>query len=101
MKDNDIVTEYFDCQCACAEHVLRFIYCKAFKDEEPQLYLDIFLGQYRNFFQRTWLALKYVFGYKCKYGHFDNWIFKLEDAQRLRDMVNRYEKETEEFKNRK
>lgn len=98
MKDKDY-TEYFDCECACSEHVLRFIYMGAYKDiEPPQLYLDLFLYHYHNFFQRIWIAIKYIFGYKCKYGHFDNWIIDVKDAQRFRDMVNRYEKETEEFK---
>ena len=98
MKENEDYTEYFDCECSSSEHVLRFMYMGAYLTDEPSLWTDVFLGQYRNFFQRVWVAIKYVFGYRCRYGHFDNWLFKLEDAQKLRDMVNRYEKDMEEFK---
>jgi len=99
--DKEDYTEYFDCQCSCSEHVIRFMYMGAYGGDEPSLYFDIFLGQHMGFFKRVWVAIKYIFGYKCKYGHFDNWLFKLEDAQRLRAMVDRYEKETEEFKKTK
>ena len=97
-EDKEDFAEHFDCQCSSCEHTIRFMYMGAFKDDEPSLWLDIFLEQHRRFFKRVWVAIKYVFGYKCRYGHFGNWLFKLEDAQRLRAMVDRYEKEMEEFK---
>jgi len=95
-EEKEDYTEYFDCQCNCTEHVLRFIYMGAFKDEEPELYLDIFLDN-RTFLRRLWVGVKYIFGRKSSYGHFDNWTMKVEDAKKFRNMVDRFEKETKEF----
>jgi hypothetical protein len=36
-----------------------------------------------------WVAIKYVFGYTCKYGHWDCFIMQPKDAQRLKDMLGK------------
>lgn len=35
-----------------------------------------------------WIAIKYIFGYKCKFGYFDEFIFKKTDADKLQSVVN-------------
>ena len=95
VEDNDIKTEYFDCQCFSSEHTLRFVYMPAQKnidgsiDDVAELHAEIYLNQYRNIFSRIWVAIKYVFGYKCKYGHWDAWMLKANDCERLRDLVSK------------
>lgn len=76
-------TEYFECACFSDEHVLKFI-CD---EEDNELYCSIFLNQYRSIFKRVWIAIKYIFNYKCKYGHWDNWIFRQEDSERLKELL--------------
>lgn len=34
------------------------------------------------------MAIKYIFGYKCCYGHFDEFVFKSSDADKLQKVVN-------------
>lgn len=34
------------------------------------------------------MAIKYIFGYKCMFGHFDEFIFKKSDADKLQNVVN-------------
>jgi len=70
--------EYFECQCTSPEHGIKFEY-----DEDNEIILSYFLNQYRSWWQRVWIAVKYVFGYKCRYGHFDVTLFKNEDIPRL------------------
>lgn len=79
-------THFFECQCGSDEHTLRFIYDK----EHNEVYLSIFLNNPR-FCKRIWLALKYVFGYKCKHGHWDNWLMHRGDASRLIYLLEKLE----------
>lgn len=79
-------THYFDCTCGSNEHTLKF----TLEKEDGELYTSVFLNQYRGFFKRLWIGIKYVFGYKCEYGHWDCWILDRDDAERLRDMCNEF-----------
>lgn len=80
-------TQYFECSCFSPEHTLRFSY----DPEDNELHTHIFLNQYRNVFKRVWVAIRYVFGYKCRYGEWDCWILKPEDVHRLKALLNRVE----------
>lgn len=77
--------KYFECQCHSPEHTLKFVY----DSENKELYSEIFLNQYRNFFKRSWVAIKYIFGYKCKYGHFDCFIFKNDDIVKFKNLLEK------------
>jgi len=84
-------TEYFECHCHSDEHRLTFAIDDEFdKDWPPELWAGSFLCQHLNVFQRAWVALKYLFGYKCKYGHFDCFVMKPEDAPKFQQMVEKY-----------
>lgn len=77
--------EYFTCQCNSPEHTLRFVLDK----EDNEIYTEVYLNQHNNFFKRCWIALKYVFGYTSKYGHWDCFILKNEEAGRLKHLLNK------------
>lgn len=78
-------SHYFECKCGSSEHTVRFV----LDEEENELYVDIFLNQYRNIFQRIWVAIKYVFGYECKNVHWDGWILRDNDVVRLESLLKR------------
>jgi len=80
-------TEFFECDCGGDEHTLRFTLDK----KDNSLYTTIFLNQYRPWYSRFWVAIKYIFGYKSKYGHWDVWILRYEDAERLQTMLSALE----------
>ncbi len=82
-------TEFFECRCGSSEHTLRFT-LDIEDPEDKELFTSIFLNQYRSIWKRIWIAIKYVFGYKCKFGHWDCWIMKENDAKRLRDMCDKF-----------
>ena len=77
-------TEYFECQCGSPEHALVFTLDK----EDNEIYTSVFLDQYRPWWHRIWVAIKYVFGYKCMYGHFDCCLMRPEDAKRLISLLD-------------
>lgn len=76
--------EYFECSCNSSQHTLKF----EFDDDKelPLIYVSIFLSEF-PWYMRLFEALKYVFGYKCRYGHFDEFILKKQDCDRLIDII--------------
>lgn len=79
-------SEYFDCSCHSPEHTLKFI----FDDDKdfPCIYAYVFLRP-EPFFARLWKAIKYVFGYQCRYGHFDEFILRKEDCGRFINLLQK------------
>jgi len=82
--------EYFECTCDSDEHRLVFQIDDTEDDWPPEVWAGAFLHTYKGFFKRIWVAIKYVFGYKCKYGHFDCFTLKPEDAPRFKQMLEQY-----------
>jgi len=75
-------SKFFECACYSSEHTLKFMY------DGEDLWTEIYLHQYKSFFKRICCAIKYVFGYKCKWGDFDCFVFKTEDLPKFRDMIS-------------
>jgi hypothetical protein len=84
--------EYFECQCHSDEHTLKFALDVFEGDgyEDLEICTSVFLGDYPGFWQRVWAAIKYICGYKCKYGHFDCFIMRPEDVDRLVELCYKY-----------
>jgi hypothetical protein len=78
-------TEFFECSCGSDEHTLRFV----LNLDEKEIYTSVFLNDYRNIFKRVWTALKYICGYKSRYGHWDCFNLRPEDADRLRALLDK------------
>lgn len=70
------------CECNNLEHQLVFSY---FPDDEDYkyIYVSVNLIPERNIFKRIWCAIKYIFGYKSKYGPFDEFIIGQRDSHKL------------------
>jgi hypothetical protein len=78
-------TFFYECSCSSAEHTMKFIYDK----KNNELYTEIYLNQYKNLFKRIWVSIRYVFGYKSKYGAWDNFIFKKENIKDLQKLLKK------------
>ena len=92
---NYLKSEYFECQCNCNEHTL-----KLWLDSEPIdpkdpwngiIYVSVFLAS-DVWYKRLWYGLKYIFGYKSKFGAFDEILLREEDYDILRSMLDKSEK---------
>lgn len=70
---------HITCVCTSPEHTLRF----SFDEEEKEVYTEVYLKQYRGFFKRVWIALKYIFGYSSRYGHWDCTIMNDAESRKL------------------
>jgi hypothetical protein len=84
---------YLECDCNSIEHNLRFSYIE--DDETPQLFVDVPLLSRPRWYKRVWFALKYVFGYRCRYGHFDEFVFSPDEVRQLKEFMEKFEKMVE------
>jgi len=82
-------TKYFECACFSPEHTIRFVIDNDLED--PSLYLEVQLIQYRNFFQRIWVAIKYIFGYRSSCGHWDCWMLDQRDTAGIIDLLQKHQ----------
>ena len=70
------------CYCSSREHQIVVQYDK----EDNQVYCHIHLSNYDSFWKRLKNGFMYIFGYKSKYGHFDEFIFKPEHSDKLKEI---------------
>ena len=71
--------EFFLCHCNSPEH--QFIL--SYDCEEKEIYITPYLSSYLSFWKRIILAIKYIFGYRSKYGHWDCIILNTKEIKRL------------------
>lgn len=72
--------EIIICKCNNIEHQLIFSY---FPENNGEVYMYVHLVPENNIFKRIWKAIKYIFGYRSMYGHFDEFIFDKSDSYKL------------------
>ena len=88
---------YFECDCGSKEHT----FCVTSEQSEdqfpPQLYFYFQLIQYRGFIKRLSVALKYIFGYQCRYGHWDTVNLSEDDTNRLIVLLHQHRVRLEKF----
>ncbi len=68
---------HLNCDCKSANHQMRFHY----DIRENEVWCDVFL-QDKPFLQRLVDGVKYIFGFKTRYGHFDTFNFSKTDLER-------------------
>jgi hypothetical protein len=78
--------KYLECECHSAEHIMRFSYLS---DEKDVLYVEIHLGS-SGFWRRVCDAIKHIFGYNCKFGCFDEFVWTKEQVEQLRNMCDEW-----------
>lgn len=79
MNEKDI----FICECNSHEHQIIVTY-----DEELNyVFLTIHLTK-RGFFNRLWLGIKYILGYKSKYGNWDQFMLNPDDRDKIEKINN-------------
>jgi hypothetical protein len=69
------------CNCSSTEHQIIVEH----DSEDNLVYCHIHLVQ-QGFWKRVKAGLKYIFGYKCKYGQWEEFIFDHKHADKLREL---------------
>jgi ribosomal protein L31E len=83
-KERDIVI----CACHSTEHQMVISYTEDIENGNryPEVYLHIHLNK-RPFWSRVKYAVKYIFGYQCRYGSFDEMIIDKKDVDKFKKIV--------------
>lgn len=82
-------TDIFICECHSTEHQMVVNYSE---DESPNgvkyptVYIHTHLNK-RPFWKRLKYGIKYIFGYQCMYGAFDEFIVNPTDVDKLKDII--------------
>ena len=86
MKNSEILI----CDCHSTEHQIVVHFDN--DDRHPEVYMHIYLNK-KSFWERLVHGIKYIFGYQCRFGAFEEFIFNPDDADRLQDVVNHLKKD--------
>lgn len=80
---------HLDCDCISPEHILRFSYEKEpeCQIEDQWITVDVILVNSRGFWQRAWYGVKYAFGYKSRFGPFDEFVMNKHNAMALKGFI--------------
>lgn len=65
-----MIEKMISCSCLSPEHTLTY----NLNLEDKEIYTSVYLNQYRPLYKRVWVAIKYIFGYKSVYGHWDCFV---------------------------
>jgi hypothetical protein len=77
---------------------MRFCYDDEMEGDEL-CWAEVQLHQYRSFWARVVVAVRYVFGYESRYGHWDCTTIDLAEGRKLRDFLNAAIAEKERVEN--
>ena len=76
--------ELFICECHSTDHQIIILYSE--DDGYPIVYSHVHLNE-RPFWERLKYGIKYIFGYKSRYGAFDEFIINPKDAKKIEDIL--------------
>jgi len=86
---------FIRCGCGSIEHQFTLSYIPSVWENEErdpdrlsaEMYLEVHLTTWENVFRRIWTGLKYVSGYKCRYGQWDEVVLSVMDVIRIRQFL--------------
>lgn len=74
-----------ECDCRTDEHRLSF----QLDPEYGTIYLHVFLEEENSKLKRVWIGVKYILGYKSKFGHFTEvMIDDMESLNKMKDLFS-------------
>ena len=76
------------CSCHSTEHQILLLADNSY----PEVYVHFHLIR-GSFWYRLKYAIKYIFGYKCRYGAWDEFILDHTHVEKLKQVINHLEDE--------
>jgi len=77
-----MLKEVFICSCSSFEHQMYFWY----DEEDKFVYTEVHLVNH-SFWRRLKYGVKYIFGYKSRFGAWDEFIFDPESEEQLAEFL--------------
>lgn len=73
-----MINDILICECSSMEHQIVVSY----NEDDNIVYCLIYLNNF-PFWKRLRAGIKYIFGYKCKYGNFEEFIFSPQHVDKI------------------
>jgi hypothetical protein len=83
--NSDYEILHLDCSCSSFDHSIRFM-CDPL-DPDCIIYTEIILSHAGGFWWRVKNAIKYIFGRRSDYGHFDCFIMETGEQMLLHNFL--------------
>ena len=83
------------CSCNSTEHQIVFLPWVDSEMKYKEVYVHVHLVK-RPFWDRLKYGLNYIFGHRCRYGAFDEFIFDKDNVQKLKEVIKFIEEEPNE-----
>lgn len=80
-------TDIILCACGSSEHQI-LIHHDPGVDDPAEVYLSIHLANSKSFWKRLTVGIKYIFGHRSRFGHWDEIILTEDHLPQLRKVVN-------------
>ena len=80
-------TEIMLCECSSMEHQAKFYYEKSENSSYEMFGIIIHLYCGRGFFRRLKYGIKYIFGFKSRYGAWDDFLMSKYDRKKLYEFL--------------
>jgi len=91
MRDIKNTKQHFiECDCGDSEHQMLFQYFIDDEKWDKPIFLSVHLRTWRNFFRRFWDGIRYIFGYKSRYGAFDEVMLYKDEISNLIEYLQEY-----------
>jgi hypothetical protein len=81
------INHYIECDCGDNNHLFKFSYHPSDDYDIGSLSLSVQLNQYHSWYERVWLAIKYVFGYTSNFGHWDCTLMDSRSVEKLSKFI--------------
>jgi hypothetical protein len=88
--------EVLICDCHSTDHQILLMYSEdeyCTGETFPTCYAHIHLNR-RPFWERVKYGVKYIFGYRSRFGAFDEFLFNPDDVEKLEKLVKYLKNET-------
>ena len=87
--------ELFVCDCGDTAHQFVVSWYPDDPDWNDLLYFSVHLNQSYSFWKRLWNGIKHAFGYRCRFGAFDEILLNKHDVKRLQTVLDNFVKANE------
>lgn len=96
--------EYVECQCGDVNHVTRFCWWRWEQDKDDDYWHELSIETQLNlkwpWWRRVWLAIRYIFGMQCRYGHWNEGALTVDEVKKLKEICERFIADEEAKSNR-
>ena len=91
---------HIECMCGDSSHVTRFVWWRWECDPKDPYWDELSVETQMNikwpWWRRVWLAVRYVFGMQCRYGHWNEASFGRNEVKKLIEVCQEYVQHIEE-----